>query len=258
MRYLKVSLLFQMLVIVLQSTGQIQISEINVNKIPQQKVREYLQNQQANQINTIFDIKPSLSPLSDNSGFRVDERIYLVKGSLDEVWQHYVLTNPGDSWNGKKVSFGLLLSKKDEKVIYKGESVARIDTGQVLYLNLKILNGLANMATVFEFTSVDENNKTLEFSYINGNVTQGKQNLRFVETAKGYTEIIHTTHYKSSSVLRDRAYPFFHARIINDFHRNMKERYLAKHSDSYELNNLAEHSNSNKVENENSIVGVSE
>jgi len=258
MRYLKVSLLFQMLVIVLQSTGQLQISEINVNKIPQQKVRDYLQSQKANQINTILDIKPSLQPNSDNSGFRVDERIYLVKGSLDKVWQHYVVTNPGDSWNGKKVSFGLLLSKKDKKVVYEGESVARIDTGQVLYLNLKLLNGLANLATVFEFTSVDENNKTLEFSYINGNITEGKQNLRFTETAKGYTEIIHTTHYKSSSVLRDRVYPFFHARMINDFHRNMKELYLVKDSPSYELKNLAEHSNSNKIENENSVVSLSE
>ena len=223
MRYLKISFLFLMFAIALQSAAQLQISKINTNRISHQRVRDYLQTQQSNHINTIYDIKPSLSPNSDNSGFKTDERIYRVKSSLEKVWQHYIRTNPGDAWNGKKVSFGLLLSKKEKKVVYEGESVSRIDTGQVIYLNLKILNGLANLATVFEFTSVDEINKTLEFSYVNGNITQGSQNLKFTETQKGYTEIIHTTHFKSNSTLRDRVYPFFHARIINDFHRNMKD-----------------------------------
>jgi hypothetical protein len=258
MRYLKISFLFLMFVIALQSAGQMQISEININKISHQKVRDYLQNQQSNQVGNILDIKPSLLPDSDHSGFKIDERIYVVKGSLDKVWQHYVRTNPGDSWNGKKVSFGLLLSKKQKKVVYEGESVSRIDTGQVVYLNLRIMNGLANLVTVFEFTSVDEKNKTLEFSYINGNITLGTQNLRFIETTKGYTEIIHTTHFKSNSAVRDRVYPFFHARIINDFHRNMKKLYLAKDINSVELNTLTVDSEIKEISVDNSQIVASE
>lgn len=258
MRYLKYSLSFLTIILALQANAQILISEINTNKISHKKVLHYLQNQQTNHINSILDIRPSLSPDGDNSGFRIDERIYVVKGSLDKVWQHYVITNPGDSWNGKKVSFALLLSKKEKRVVYKGESVSRIDTGQIVYLNIKLLSGFANLATVFEFTSVDEKNKTLEFSYINGNATEGTQNLKFSETAKGYTEIIHTTHFKSNSAIRDRVYPFFHARIINDFHRNMKRLYLAKNINAIETKSFAVNSNTNNTSIKNPPVLTSE
>lgn len=258
MRYLKIVSLFLPFYIGFQCIAQTQISEIDLSKIPHQKVRKFLENQKSSNINTMLDIKPSLLPNNDNSGFRIDERIYVVKGKPGKVWQHYIITNPVDSWNGRKISFGLLLSKKEKKVVYNGESVSRIDTGQVVYLNLKILSGLANLATVFEFTSVDEKNKSLEFSYIDGNTTLGTQNLKFIETSKGYTEIIHTSHFKSNSRIRDRVYPFFHTRIINDFHRNLKELFHARNLQTNKEVNLVEHPIPTEIKNERSLVQASE
>jgi hypothetical protein len=162
---------------------------------------------------------------SDNKGYRVDERIYIFKDSLAKVWEHYLFTNPGESWNGNRVKFGLLFSRKENRVVYQGDNVSSLNTGQVFYLNLKLLRGLSNLATVFELISIDDDQKVIEFSYVDGNITEGKQQLKFKQTAKGNTEIIHTTYYKSKSAIRDLLYPYFHTRLLNEFHRNMRKLY---------------------------------
>lgn len=206
--------------------SQMTFSEIDFNKVPQKKVQEFLIEQQNNHIHSLIEIQPSIKQNSELKGYRNHAKEYFLKDSLIKVWQHYIVTNPGDSWNGKIVSFGMLFSKKDEQIVYRNEYVSHIDTGQVVFLNLKLLKGIANLATVFEFITIDKKERIIEFSYINGNITKGKQRLQFIETNKGYTRILHTSFYKSSSLFRDRfLYPFFHDKISNEFHRNMKKLY---------------------------------
>lgn len=210
---------------------QTKINEINFDKIKYKKVREYLHSQQSQNIQSFVDIKPSMSSKSDNKGYRVDERVYILKDSVTKVWQHYKYTNPCEAWNGSRVKFGMLFSKKKNKVIYQGEEISSLQSGQVVYLNLKLLRGLSNLATVFEFISIDDEKKVVEFSYVDGNITEGKQELRFTQTSKGYTQIMHTTYYRSKSVVRDYLYPYFHTRLVNEFHRNMKKLYKSQTSD---------------------------
>ena len=209
--------------------SQMTFNDINLNKVPQKKVQEFLIEQQNNHIHLLKEILPSIKPNSELKGYRNHVKEYFLKDSLIKVWQHYIVTNPGDSWNGKKVSFGMLFSKKDEQIVYRNEYVSHIDTGQVVFLNLKLLKGIANLAAVFEFITIDKNEWIIEFSYCNGNITEGKQRLQFIETNKGYTRILHTSFYKSNSSLRDRfLYPFFHDKISNEFHRNMKRLYYKR------------------------------
>lgn len=217
--------------IFINGIGQTKISEINFNKIKYKKVREYLHSQESQNVKSLVDVKPSMYSYSDNKGFRIDERVYVLKDSLAKVWHHYIYTNPGDSWNGNRVKFGMLFSKKKNKVIYQGEDVPSLEIGQVVYLNLKLLRGISNLATVFQFISIDDDQKIIEFSYVDGNITEGKQQLQFKETSKGYTEILHTTYYKSKSVLREHIYPYFHTRLVNEFHRNMKRLYKTQQTE---------------------------
>lgn len=225
MLHFRIVLLFILFPIVFQVTAQINFSEINYTKIKQKKIQEYLHTQEKEN-NTLLDIKPSLQKDSDIKGYHEYTQEYFIKGSLKKVWHHYLITNPSDSWNGKKVTFGMLFSRNDKKVIYHDDYVSQLDTGQVIYLNLKLFSGLANIAAVFEFITVDVKRKVLEFSYVQGNITQGKQHIQFIETQKGETQIIHSSFYKSSSYFRDRIlYPYFHNRLTNEFHRNMKKLY---------------------------------
>lgn len=227
MLFFKYILSFLFFINIFQCKSQVTISDVNFNKVPQKKVREYLVGQQNMHIVNLADIEPSIKPNSKIEGFRTLVKEYFLKDSLNKVWRHYLDTNPGDSWNGRKVTFGMLFSKKDERIVYCDESISHIDTGQVIYLNLKLFQGLANLATVFEFITIDKEKRMLEFSYIEGNITEGKQRLQFIKAPKGYTRIIHTSFYKSSSAFRDRfLYPFFHEKMSDEFHRNMKKIYF--------------------------------
>ncbi|MEN8117748.1 MAG: hypothetical protein ABFS16_12255 [Bacteroidota bacterium] len=204
------------------------LADVQFDKIDEEKVEEYLYRQIDNDIRTFSDVKPSLSPNSSTEGFRFHEREYIVKDSLSRVWYHYIHTNPGDAWNAGKLHFGMLFSKNRNELVYPNDKVEMIETGQVVYLNLNIMKGIKNLATAFEIIKVDNENGVIEFSYVEDNLTQGKQQLNFIETTKGYTKIIHRSYFKSNSVLRDHfLYPYFHTRMTNTYHRNMKRMYKA-------------------------------
>ena len=212
----------------MQVDAQICLHDVDFDRIEQEKVQEFVVTQQKNGIETFDDIKPSVQPDTNLKGYFSRENEYQVKRSLKEVWHHYLTTNPEKLWSGKRVSFGFLFSKKDEKIFYCDEKFSQIDTGVVVYINLRLMNGLKSLATAFEITSIDEENKTIEFSYLKGNVSMGKQRIQFYETPKGFTRILHTSFYRNNNVLRNYLlYPYFHTRTTHEFHRNNKKQILA-------------------------------
>lgn len=206
-----------------QVDAQICLNDIELDRISQNKVHEFVDWQQQHGIETFEDLKPSLKSNSEVKGYFIHENVYQVKKSIDEVWNKYVNVSPGKTWNGRKVSFGFLFSKKDKRIIYRDENVSKIDTGMVVYLNLKLMKGLVNMATAFEIIRIDRENKIIEFSYLTGNHSEGKQRIQFYEIHRGYTEILHTSYYKSNNIAKNYLfYPYFHTRATNEFHRNIK------------------------------------
>ena len=216
--------------VLLISNGKAQmfLSDIEMERIGDEKVEEYISRQMENDVETFSDVKPSLTSVSSTDGFRFHEREYVVKDSIDKVWNHYVGTNPAVAWNASRFGFGMLVSKNDNKIAYPGADVEGVKQGQVIYLNLNLLKGIKNIATAFEIITVDENEGVIEFSYLEDNTTHGKQQLSFVTTPKGHTKIVHRSYFKSKSVLRDHfLYPYFHTRLTNTYHRNMKKMYNA-------------------------------
>jgi hypothetical protein len=64
----------------------------------------------------------------------------------------------------------------------------------------------------------------MEFSYIENNISQGKQTILFCDGGNGQTKIVHITYFRSKSWLRDDLfYPYFHYKFIEEFHGNMKQ-----------------------------------
>jgi hypothetical protein len=89
------------------------------------------------------------------------------------------------------------------------------------------MKGLYNLAVGLQIIEIDSVNRTITYSYIKGGKSRGEQTIYFVPTKKGYTEIIHRTAFKGSSLFRDYyLYPWFHRIAINEFHRNMKKSIL--------------------------------
>jgi hypothetical protein len=197
-------------------------SSINLDLIPQKKVRNYICDKQINTFQNFHSIHASWKPGIDVSSFREHEKVFYVNDNIADVWNCYSAASPLKSWNGHFVRFAMLISKQSNSVMYSNNlNFSEIDTGQVYFLDLRLLDGLFNVPVAFEIIKVDSINKVFEFSYIDGNKSQGKQVVQFFDNGDGTTRIVHHSYFKSGSNLRDDIYPYFHTKIISEFHKNM-------------------------------------
>lgn len=211
--------------------SQLYFENIQFDLISQPKVREFIKSQHSNDTENFSDIQPSCIPGQDLSEFRHVVSSYIFTDSLEKVWNTYIYTSPAESWEGHKVKFGVLVSKNTEEVLYPGDEFSRIDSGQIVYLNLKIMKGVYNLPLAFEITRIDPVRHIVEFSYITGNVSKGIQQLHFYLNSRGQTVVVHRSYFKSHSKVRDMLlYPYFHEKATDEFHHNMKR--IMKKGDS--------------------------
>jgi len=204
--------------------AQSSISAVDLNQIKQNKVRNFIVEQQNQQIEYFSDLDVSVHQEDDLSNFMNYEKIFTVKAHSDVVWDMYKYSCQTEVWDLNRVSVGMLFSDKSQAVFYADQDLYGLEEGQIYYLNLKIINGFYNLPVVFEICKVDYENRLIEFSYLKGGKAQGKQTIQFEDTEDGNTRIIHSSFVKSGSKIRDKyLYPFFHNKIINEFHGNMKK-----------------------------------
>lgn len=207
-------------------TAQECLNDIDLSKIPYKEVRALVVSQKKSNVECIKDIKSSCS-----SDFKCNEyykqiRNYSVDKSLQTVWQNYNGSETQKVYNSKKFSLGLMLCKKNvnDKILYPTSNFGNLDTGQIIYLKLKFLKGILKMAVAFEINKIDTLNKTIEFSYVKGGKSMGKQIIEFKESEKNKTSIVHTSFYRSGSKIRDKVfYPFFHSKVTGEFHKNFRK-----------------------------------
>lgn len=204
-------------------SAQLAITDVESDKIGTKQVRNYLFSQQNNNIKLFQDFRVSWKNETDSSKFQTYSRVYIVKEKIEKVWETYVTTSPTEGWKSKKSSLGLVYNRKNDQVLYPEDSIPTLTDSNLLFINLRLLKGLYKMATAFEITKVSDDENTIEFSYIETGVSRGKQSIKLESTEEGYTRIVHTSVIQSDSKFRDKVvYPFFHNKIINEFHRNMK------------------------------------
>jgi hypothetical protein len=210
------------------------LDEIDLHKIPQKKVRVYIQCQKDINVQKFSDLTPSCCNGQDLNAYRHIEKTYLVRKNINQLWEKYKTISPADLWNSKMVSFSFLYSMIDNKIMYRDGKYSGIQPGQVLYLNMKLLRGIYNLALAFEIVNVDDTNKIIEFSYVNGGKSAGKQIIQLFPTPEGYTRIIHKSIFKSNSSFRDKAlYPVFHNKATKQFHHNVQKRVRNAGTNSY-------------------------
>jgi len=139
------------------------------------------------------------------------------------VWDNLIHQSPSDEFDGRIVTFGLLYSKKSHNLLYNNEPNSGIEEGQVLFFNLRMLRGIKNLAVALEVTKMDNDNKTVEYCYVDHGDTRGTQRFSLRPTPEGFTEIIQVTRYRCKSKLRDRRlYSFFHERIVMELFNSIK------------------------------------
>jgi hypothetical protein len=203
---------------------------INLDEISQKNVRKYIASRSIDQMDDFSSIQPSWKKETAESDFHVIEKEFFFRQKLSDIWSFYREASSYEMWNGRSVKFGLLLLKHQNSVIYSGnKSFPAIDTGQIYFLDVKLLKGILNVPLAFEITGIDQEHKIIELSYIDHNTSRGKQTLQFFDNGDGRTRIVHLSYFKSESAIRDDyLYPYFHEKFIMEFHRNMRKLYRNK------------------------------
>lgn len=204
--------------------SQLTIDDINLDQIRYKTTRKYIKDLIKENKHQFSDIRPSWKSENDTSTHFNNQMTIFLNENIQDIWNTYTSANPSKSWNSRRVSFEVLLQKFPSGIFYDHDYINGIDTGQVFFLSLKILFGIIKLPVAFEMITIDPKSKLIEFSYIEGNKSSGKQQIRFTEIDSNLTKIVHTSYFKSDSRFRDKyLYPIFHEKLVKDFHKNMSK-----------------------------------
>ena len=198
---------------------------IKMEDIPQRKIRNYIISKSINKLDDFSLIKPSWGNNMSESDYHLHSKKFIINKNVAFVWNSYSHIDLKRLLTGNNVRFGLLLKKYTNTAVYAKDLLSpEIDTGQIYFLDLRLLKGLLNIPVAFEIINIDPRNFIVEFSYIDSNIVRGKQTLKFSDNGDGRTRILHLTYFKSNSKIRDGMfYPHFHRKFIKEFHKDMQK-----------------------------------
>lgn len=202
--------------------AQVTLSEVDMPQITQRKIRKFFKNRSEDQLVTFMDLPISVSSDVELAAYCEHAKTYMIDAPLDVVWTAYVQTDPTQAWSGKMMDFGIMYSENSDEIVYATDHYKQMEEGQICFIGFKIWRGIHKLAASFKVTRVDSTQRYLEFTYMEGGKTGGRQQVHFSETPQGWTRIVHSTKYRSGSKFRDRRlYPHFHTVAIDEFHANM-------------------------------------
>jgi hypothetical protein len=209
--------------------------DVDLTRVKQKTVRKFIHNNGLRSLEDFANISHSLTHNPDISTFHRHVKTFSFKHNIEDVWSAYKTIGPVQTCNGSMLSFGLQYSRRNHKITYHEDDHGSIEKGQIVFLHLRLVWGLVNIAVGHEITEVNEDEKFIQMCYLKGGASRGTQYIRLKETPEGNTEIIHETFYKSHSDFRDKQlYPALHGLVISEFHRNVR---LELESKNFALSN---------------------
>ena len=144
------------------------LSKLDLNLISQPAVKKLINRHISEGMDQFNDIVSTYKKGDDLSNYSIHNASYSYPINRDKVWQQYIEGNPSEAWNGKLLSFGALISKNSESVLYPGGKYEGAKAGQVLYLNLNLLLGQFQLAVAHEIIVVNHEEKYMDLSYVVG------------------------------------------------------------------------------------------
>lgn len=205
------------------------IDSVNYKRIQHKKIRKLISAQKQFGISTFDDIHPVCYQTADSNAYRIYKKTQLIRQDINVVWNNLTRQSLNAEFDGHIVTLGLLYSKSQKNIKYKNESDVSVEEGQILFFNLRVLRGLTNIAVALEVTRLDNDQKKVEYCYIDHGKTKGTQEFSLKPTPEGFTEITQTTRYSCKSRIRDRRlYSFFHDRIVMEFFDTIKNKSEGK------------------------------
>ncbi|RXK60610.1 hypothetical protein ESA94_09100 [Lacibacter luteus] len=204
------------------------ISEVNFNRISNEQVVSFIHDNELYKLNDFAALESFCPKTNCTKQFYQHHKTFFIEERLEKVWNAYKSIHPKKAWCGSMLEFGLQYCRNNNKLSYIDDEYTGAKAGQIVLIRVKALGGLAKVAVGHEITSINDEQHTLETSYLVKGKSLGSQRIQLSTCNKGFTKISHHTIYKSGSWLRDKLiYPFFHTKAIREFHSNIRKS-LAK------------------------------
>ncbi len=196
---------------------------IDLSRIRYPKVRKFLADYQLSKPQDFAKLN-SIGYHPGDTSYYEHLRIYSFKQNINDVWNTYKTIRPDQVWRGDMVKFGMQYTRQDHTITYTDDTkYDGLKAGQVIILNLRLLNGLLNLAVGHEIMDVNDEEKTIRISYLENSASQGSQFIKLTAKPNGGTQLTHKTLYKSGSWFRDKVlYPGLHTKAIGEFHGNVR------------------------------------
>jgi hypothetical protein len=188
-------LLFFAIIITVNAISQ-NNCEVDYAKIPQKKIKKLITKKQLCKLINFNKLEPACYSLADSSAYSHHVKSFIIRESIETVWDLCKNTEPKEIWNGKTVQFGMLYSKLVNKILYYNDEYDGMVEGNIVFLNLRLLGGLKKIAVASEVTDINENEHSISFCYIQNGNTEGSQQIRLYKTQDGFTKITHETQSK--------------------------------------------------------------
>lgn len=195
---------------------------IDCDQMPYSSMKKLLAREGIASTFDIERLQPTCVAEAEVDQYQYHIKTYFIDASVDKVWEAYKTIDPQDAWRGSIGSYAFMYSREDGLIRYVSDNYPGIEEGQIIFLNLRFLHGLFNIAVGQEVTEIDDENQEMKFCYLDNNVSAGSQSFRLKSTADGRTMVVHQTNYRSDSKFRDeRLYPLIHSLIIKEYHRSV-------------------------------------
>ncbi len=205
------------------------VHEIDLSRIPNKHVVSFIHRNKLYRLKDFADLESFSRNHPDIDAFHHHIKTFHIQKPLEEVWEAYKNIPPKNIWCGNMLQFGLQYCRNQNTLAYVDDEYKGAAVGQIVFIRVKVLGGLANIAVGHEITAVNEDEKYLETSYLLKGKSLGSQQIRLKTCKDGFTEITHHTIYKSGSRFRDKVlYPFLHTKAINELHANVRN-HLNRH-----------------------------
>lgn len=151
-------------------------------------------------------------------------KTYTFKGNAQDAYQLLLDLGPKGIWKSSS-RFELEYNPETKSFLGKEHDLPPLGLGQIFFLELDITKNM-HIPVAFEIIELNDATRTVTFSYLKQNKSLGSQRISFHQDGDNFN-IVHETHYKSSSKFRDKhLYGHFHTKLLDvvwdDFSKNLK------------------------------------
>ena len=149
------------------------------------------------------------------SDYNYHVKKYKFKGNAQSAFKKLLTLSPAELWKSTS-RFELEYDPASKKFIGKDQELPPVAVGQLFFLELDIVKNM-RIPVGFEVVELNTKTRTIAFSYLKHNKSQGIQRIHFVQDGEDF-KIVHETRFKSDSKFRDQfLYGPFHTKLLNVF-----------------------------------------